>query len=55
MHGITIRVDFVLVMIGFRFLHICRCICLFVILDIVFFTGTASFVSFASFYGCVVL
>ena len=54
-HGITIRVDFVLIIIWFRFLHIYMCICVFVFHDNIFLTGIASFISFASFYGCVVL
>ena len=38
-HWITIRVDFVLVIIGFQFVHVymCVCVCVLVFLDNVVF------------------
>ena len=44
------RVDFVLVIIGFRFLHVGVCLRMYVclcFLIMLFFTGAASFITFA--------
>ena len=51
MHGITIRVDFALVIIWFEY----GCIRVFVFLDNVVFDRWWQFISFASFYGYFVV